>query len=71
MVDFKGVKNVLESNLSCFKVHYEELEAQFDTLENTTLSTSSTNLYSSSSTSKGCKRCIDHDMNACATNLTR
>ena len=71
IVDLKGANEVLQSNISSLKVRYKELEVRFDTLWKATSSTSSTKIDSNSSTSKGCKRCYNHDMNACATNLIK
>jgi chromosome segregation ATPase len=67
IVDLESAKDTLKANLSCLKVHYQELEEQLDTLENTTFSLA-TNLYSSSSTSMTCKRCSELEMNTCLTN---
>ena len=53
------------------KVRYQELEVKFDTPWKSTSSTSSSKIDSNFSTSKGCKRCYNHDINACAANLDK
>ncbi|KAJ1283655.1 hypothetical protein BS78_03G145000 [Paspalum vaginatum] len=71
MDELKGAKDVLQQNISSLEVQYKELQVQFDTLWNTTSTSSSVPLDSSASTSNGCKKCYDHDMNSCATNLEK
>ncbi|WVZ55414.1 hypothetical protein U9M48_006074 [Paspalum notatum var. saurae] len=71
MDELKDAKNVLQQNISSLEVRYKELEVQFDTLWNTTSTSSSVTIDSSASTSDDCKKCYNHDMNACDTNLEK
>ena len=71
IVDLKNANELLQSNISSLKVRYQELEVKFDTPWKSTSSTSSSKIDSNFSTSKGCKRCYNHDMNACAANLDK
>jgi len=71
IVDLKSANETLQSNISSLKIQCQELEVQLDTLKKANSYTSSTKIDSSSSTSNGCKRCFNHDINACATNLDK
>ena len=71
-IDSLKVVNVsLQENLSCLEVRYKDLEVQFNTLWETTPLSPKANLNSNASTSKGCNRCYNHDMDTCATNLAK
>src|SRR6266540_6297538 len=67
----KVVNETLQEDFSCLEVRYKDLEVQFNTLWETTSSLPKSNLDSNVSTSKGCKRCYNHDMDICATNLAK
>ena len=56
---------------SCLEVRYKDLEVQFNTLWETTLSSPKANLNSNVFTSKGFHRCYNQDMDTCATNLDK
>jgi hypothetical protein len=71
MVNLEGVNLELQSNISSLLVQCKDLEARFSTSKNSNSSTLSGNLDSSPSTSKGCKKCYNLDLNACATNLEK
>src|SRR6266508_2867490 len=64
----KVVNLSLQENLSCLEVRYKDLEVRFNTLWETTPLSPKANLNSNASTSKGCNRCYNHDMDTCATN---
>jgi len=71
-IDSLKVANVLlQENILCLDVRYKDLEVQFNTLWETTPSSPKANLNSNVSTSKGCNRCYNHDMDTCATNLAK
>src|SRR6266508_1158406 len=67
----KVVNETLQENFSCLEVRFKDLEVQFNNLWETTPSSPKANLNSNVSTSKGCHRCYNHDMDACATNLDK
>src|SRR5438132_2280478 len=71
-IDSLKVANVsLQENLSCLEVRYKNLEVRFNILWETSPSSPKANLNSNVSTSKGCHRCYNHDMDTCATNLDK
>ncbi|KAG2658911.1 hypothetical protein PVAP13_1KG354105 [Panicum virgatum] len=49
----------------------KDLEVSYNTLWESTKSSSKAKLDSNASTSKGCSKCYDHDINACVTNLSK
>ena len=65
----KDANVTLQENLSCLEGRYKDLEVQFASLWESNSSLPNAILDSNISTSKDCKRCFNHDMNACATNL--
>ena len=50
---------------------YKNLEVNYSTLWEKTKSNSNATLNSNASTSKGCLKCHNHDINACVTNLAK
>src|SRR6266498_3100221 len=71
MDSLKVVNESLQENFSCLEVRYKDLEVQFNTLWETTPLSPKANLNSNVSTSKGCNRCYNHDMDTCPTNLAK
>jgi hypothetical protein len=57
IVGLANAKEALETNLSCLKVHGQELQVQLDTLKTTTTSCFVMNSDASSSSSNSCKNC--------------
>ena len=64
-------RNVLQINISSLEAQYKELETRFNLLRETTSKLPKTILDPNASTSKGCSKCYNHDMNVCATNLAK
>ena len=62
--------SLIQESFTSLQEKYQNLELSYNTLWNSTSSTTPTDSDSSNaSTSKGCKRCYKIDVNACATNL--
>lgn len=61
--------NALQEKNNALKTRNEELEEQYSILWESTLHPTKARETSSASTSKGCDRCYNVDINACATNL--
>ncbi|WVZ58209.1 hypothetical protein U9M48_008497 [Paspalum notatum var. saurae] len=68
MDNLKNANVELQESLSSLNVRFKDLEVQYSMLWETTSSTPPTILDSNVSTSKGCNRCFDHDIDACKTN---
>src|SRR6266498_1889549 len=67
----KDANVALQENLSCLEGRYKDLEVQFASLWESNSSLPNAILDSNVSTSKGCKRYFNHDMDICATNLAK
>src|SRR5438128_6143322 len=67
----KDANVILQENLSCLEGRYKDLEVQFASLWKSNSSLPKATLDSNVSTSKGCNRCFNHDMDICATNLDK
>jgi hypothetical protein len=62
--------NILQEKNNALKTRNEELEEQFSTLWDRTSYLTKASEISNASTSKGCDKCYNIDLEACATNLT-
>src|SRR6266540_3845332 len=67
----KEANVTLQENLSCLSGQNKDLEVQLASLRKSNFSSTQVNLDSNVSTSKGCKRCYNHDMDICAANLDK
>ena len=67
----KDANVALQENLSCLEGRYKDLEVQFASLWESNSSLPKATIDSNVSTSKGCNRCFNHDMDTCATNLDK
>ena len=65
----KSNNSMLKEKLSCLDKNYKTLEMQIDTLKSGSSNSNEANLLSSASTSNGCSRCFNVDINACTTNV--
>jgi hypothetical protein len=61
--------NALQEKNNALKTRNEELEEQYSILWDSTSHPTKAKKFSSASTSKGCDRCYNVDLNACATHL--
>jgi hypothetical protein len=68
IVGLANAKEALETNLSCLKVHSQELQVQLDTLKTTTTSCSVMNSDASSSSSNTSKNCSTYHANCYMAN---
>ena len=69
LASLKNAHSELQERHSCLEDINKDLEVSYNTLWESTKSSSKAKLDSNASTSKGCSKCYDHDINACATNL--
>nr|XP_034601211.1 DNA ligase 1-like [Setaria viridis] len=68
----KNENVVLQEKLTSLEANHMALEAQLNILNKSTSSNSNdASMYSSASTSNGCVRCYNVDINACATNIAK
>ena len=67
----KDANVTLQENLSCLEGRYKDLEVQFASLWESNSLLPKATIDSNVSTSKGCNRCFNHDMDTCATNLNK
>src|SRR6266498_4645396 len=67
----KEANVILQENLSCLSGKNKDLEVQLASLRKSNFSSTQVNLDSNVSTSKGCKRCYNHDMDIYAANLDK
>jgi hypothetical protein len=68
LASLKNEHSLAQESLTSLKEKYQTLELNYDTLWKSTSNTSKESGDSNASTSKGCKRCYNIDINACATN---
>jgi hypothetical protein len=68
IVGLDNAKEALKTNISCLKVHSQELQVQLDTLKTTTTSCFLMNSDASSSSSNTCKNCLKYHANCCMAN---
>ena len=66
----KEANVTLQENLSCLSGQNKDLEVQLASLRKSNFSSTQVN-HSNVSTSKGCKRCYNHDIDICAANLDK
>ena len=71
LASLKNVHSELQERHSRLEDINKELEVSYGTLWERTKSSSKANLDSNVSTSKGCSKCYNHDINACVTNLSK
>ena len=71
LASLKNVHSELQERHSCLEDIDTDLEVSYSTLWGSTKSSFKANLNSSASTSKGCSKCYNHDINACVTNLSK
>jgi len=71
LASLKNAHTELQERHSRFEDIYKNLEENYNTLWEKTKSNSKATLDSNASTSKGCLKCHNHDINACATNLAK
>jgi hypothetical protein len=69
IASLKNEHSLVQESLTSLKDKYHTLELNYDTLWNNTSIHPKESDDSNASTSEGCKRCYNHDINACATNL--
>ena len=69
LASLKNANSELQERHSCLEDINKDLEVSYSTLWESTKSSSKAKLDSNASTSKGCSKCYDHDINACVTNL--
>src|SRR6266498_1029371 len=67
----KDANVTLQENLSCLEGRYKDLEVQFVSIWESNSLLPKATIDSNVSTSKGCNRCFNHDMDTCATNLDK
>jgi hypothetical protein len=60
---------LLQEKLSCLDENYRTLETQIDILKKGSSNSSEAILLSNASTSNGCSRCSNLEINACTTNI--
>ena len=61
----------LQESFSCLEVKYKDLEVNYSTLWDSTSSQSKATLDPNASTSEGCAKCYNVDINACLTNISK
>ena len=71
LVSLKNAHSELQERHSRLKDINKELEVSYSTFWERIKSSSKANLDSNASTSKGCSKCYNHDINACVTNLSK
>jgi hypothetical protein len=69
IVTLKDYLNILQAKNNALKTRNEELEEQFSTLWDKTSHLTKASEISNASTIKGCDKCYNIDLEACATNL--
>jgi uncharacterized phage infection (PIP) family protein YhgE len=69
IVTLKDDLNILQEKNNALKTRNEELEEQFSTLWDKTSHLTKASEISNASTSKGCDKCYNVNLEACATNL--
>ena len=67
----KSKKHALQESLSCLEVKYKDLEVQFNTLWESTSSSSKDPSNSIPSTSMSCHKCLNVDIDACVANVSK
>ena len=67
----KSKKHALQESLSCLEVKYKDLEVQFNTLWESTSSSSKDPSNSIPSTSMSCHKCSNVDIDACVANVSK
>ena len=71
LASLKNAHSELQERHSRLEDIYKNLEVNYSTLWESTKSNSKATLDSNASTSKGCSKCHNHDINACVTNLAK
>ena len=71
LASLKNAHSELQERHSRLEDINKDLEVSYSTLWENTKSSSKAKLDSNASTSKGCSKCYDHDINACVTNLSK
>jgi len=71
LASLKNVHSELQERHSRLEDIYKNLEVNYSTLWESTKSNSKATLDSNASTSKGCSKCHNHDINTCVTNLAK
>ena len=71
LASLTNVHSELQERHSRLEDINKDLEVSYSTLWESTKSSSKANLDSNASTSKGCSKCYNHDINACVTNLSK
>ena len=71
LASLKNVHSELQERHSRLEDINKDLEVSYSTLWESTKSSSKANLGSNASTSKGCSKCYNHDINVCVTNLSK
>ena len=69
LVKLKSSYSELQNSFSCLEVKYKDLEVNYSTLRDSTSSKSKSALDANASTSEGCTKCSEVDINACLTNI--
>jgi hypothetical protein len=69
LASLKSQHSLVQESLTSFKDKYHTLELSYETLWNSTFIHDKESGDSNASTSEGCKRCYNHDISACGTNL--
>jgi hypothetical protein len=69
LASLKNEHSLVQESLTSLKDKYHELELNYDSLWNSTSNLPKGFNDSNASTSEGCKRCYNVDINACATNF--
>jgi hypothetical protein len=71
LASLKNAHSELQERHSCLEDINKDLEVSYSTLWESTKSSSKAKLDSNASTSKGCSKCYDHDINDCVTNFSK
>jgi hypothetical protein len=69
IASLKNKHSLVQQSFTSLKDKYHTLELNYDTLWNNISIHPKESSDSNASTSEGCKKCYNHDINACATNL--
>ena len=71
LANLKNAYSELQERHSCLEVTYKDLEVNFGALWESTKANSKTSLESNVSTSKGCSKCYNVDIDTCLANLAK
>jgi len=71
LASLKNANSELQERHSRLEDIYKNLKVNYSNLWEKTKSNSKATLDSNASTSKGCLKCHNHDINACPTNLAK